>query len=137
MDAATKVFVRFRARDRCEYCHLPQSALAGALQIDHVIAQQHLDFITDDESSLALACDRCNVHKGTNLTSIDPNTQQVVRLFHPREHSWNEHFEFVGPEIRGLTPVGRATVRLLQMNATNRLKLRRWLIATGAFERDG
>jgi len=134
MDVATKTLVRERARNRCEYCHIPQSALDWTLQVDHIIAQQHLDNVTDDVNSLALACDRCNLHKGTNLTSVDPDTLQIVLLFHPRKDSWDEHFALIGAEIFGLTPSGRATVRLMQMNAEHRLELRMWLMTGGRLD---
>jgi hypothetical protein len=41
-----------------------------------------------------------------------------VPLFHPRQHSWDEHFAWnvEGIEIIGLTPTGRATVVALNMN---------------------
>jgi 5-methylcytosine-specific restriction endonuclease McrA len=42
--------VRRRARYRCEYCRLPQSASPGTHQIDHIIAEQHEEltpFISD------------------------------------------------------------------------------------------
>ena len=29
--------------------------------------------------------DRCNLHKGPNLSGVDPDTGQVVRLFDPRD----------------------------------------------------
>lgn len=133
MDAATRILVRDRAGNRCEYCHIPQSALETTLQVDHVIAQQHQTVVTNDSSSLAMACDRCNLHKGTNLTSVDPYTQEIVLLFHPRQDQWDEHFALIGPEIHGLTPSGRATVRLLQMNSEHRLELRHWLLQSGSF----
>ena len=39
-------------------------------------------------------------------------------LFHPRQHSWDEHFVWnvEGTEVIGLTPTGRATVVALNMN---------------------
>jgi len=40
-----------------------------------------------------------------------------VRLFHPRSDDWAEHFELDGARIAGNTPVGRATVQVLSMNA--------------------
>jgi len=77
---------------------------------------------------LALACDRCNAYKGPNLTSIDPETNAVVPLFSPREDIWGDHFVARGGRIYGLTPKGRATVRLLNMNASRRVELREaWL----------
>ena len=44
------------------------------------------------ESNLALACHHCNLHKGPNLTGIDPLTQLVTTLFNPRVDRWDEQF---------------------------------------------
>jgi hypothetical protein len=83
---------------------------------------------TDDPGGLALACDRRNAYKGPNLTSIDPGTRAGVALFNPRVDAWNDHFAHQDGHIVGLTPTGRATVRVLNMNAPRRLELRReWL----------
>ena len=56
---------------------------------------------------------------------------QITGLFHPRIHAWAEHFFFrelkpkVGQiEMTGLTPVGRATVRVLELNEEFRQALR-------------
>ena len=96
--------------------------------VEHIIALQHTDENTDDASRLALACDRCNAYKGTNLTSIDPETGEIVRLFHPRQEVWLDHFRRQRGTIIGITPTGRATVRLLNMNAPRRVELwEEWL----------
>ena len=52
-------------------------------------------------------------------------------LFHPRRDEWSQHFRFEGPYIEGITPTGRATVRLLTLNDARRLELRVELIARG------
>ncbi|MBN1395043.1 MAG: HNH endonuclease [Pirellulales bacterium] len=102
---------------------MPQAAVPFApFHIEHVIARQHGG--DDDPSNLALACDRCNLYKGPNLTSIDPVTHQVVSLFNPRKDSWSDHFRWDKLRIIGKTPTGRATVRLLNMNAKRRLQVR-------------
>lgn len=96
--------------------------------VDHIVAKQHLDEVLDEPQFLCLACNRCNSYKGTNLSSIDPQTNQVVSLYHPREDRWEDHFQIRGGEIFGLTPTGRATVRLLHFNAPQRVELReQWL----------
>ncbi len=45
-------------------------------------------------------------------------------LFNPRQDRWEDHFVFASGELAGVTPVGRATVRLLNMNAEHRVELR-------------
>lgn len=108
-----------------------QEAYDLTFHVEHVIASQHLR--DDSPSNLALACDRCNLHKGTNLSSIDPDTGEQVGLFNPRAQAWDDHFGLVGAEIVGLSPIGRATVRLLNMNSERRLLLRKQLIEEGEF----
>src|SRR5262249_36333394 len=131
IDAATRRLVRARAGNRCEYCRLPQSAIDAAFHVEHVVPRQHRG--GDDESNLALACDRCNLMKGPNLTAVDPVTADVVRVFDPRREIWHEHFELQDATIVGLSPTGRATVELLQFNAPRRRHLRDLLIAAGMF----
>jgi hypothetical protein len=107
----------------------PQYALDQSLQIEHIIARQHHG--SDDSLNLALSWDRCNRKKGPNLSAIDSTTGVVVELFHPRRHAWQEHFEFHGAEIVGLTATGRATVGLLDMNTPYRLQFRANLMSLG------
>ncbi len=123
MDAALRQWVRDRANNQCEYCGLQQRQAPFALfHVDHIVARQHGG--TDAPENLALACHRCNRHKGPNLTSIDPDSNQIIRLFNPRRDVWHEHFALQGPLIIGLTAVGRATVHVLAMNAPDRIQLR-------------
>ena len=98
--------VRARARNHCEYCLLPETFLV-AHEPDHVIATQHRDPTTME--NLALACFDCNRQKGPNISSVDPDTQEVVQLFNPRRDAWSDHFSLNGARIVGVTPAGRAT----------------------------
>jgi len=132
MDAALRNFVRRRAQHRCEFCRLHETHSPIAFQVEHVIAKKHGG--NDDPGNLALACDRCNLHKGTDLTAIDADTNAIVRLFDPRAQSWHDHFVFDDAFIIGLTPSGRATVRLLNMNAPRRLRLRGALLERGELD---
>lgn len=132
MDTATSALVRQRAGNRCEYCRLHQAAIVPRLHIEHVIARQHHG--ADDPSNLCLACDRCNLHKGPNLTGVDQQTQEIVPLFHPRRDVWSEHFQLRGARIIGRTSKGQVTVDLLQMNSIKRVVLRKHLLAEGKFE---
>ena len=126
IDAATRRLVRERASNRCEYCGLSQAQQSfPAFHIDHIIAQQHGG--TDDPANLALSCYHCNLHKGANLTGLDPQTGALVALFHPRRDVWEAHFALRDALIVGLTPTGRTTVRVLAMNAADRVQVRQAL----------
>ena len=123
MDTSTRALVRERAGNRCEYCQLHQddSPLA-VLHVEHIIPKKHGG--SDDLDNLALACIDCNLHKGPNLTGIDPETNEVIELFHPRHHRWEDHFAWEGIYIIGKTAIGRTTIRVLDMNADDQLGLR-------------
>jgi hypothetical protein len=132
MDTTLRDFVRQRAGNRCEYCRLHQRHTpVFTFHIEHIRAKQHGG--TDDPLNLALACNRCNRAKGPNLSSVDPITGQLVRLFNPREDTWEVHFAFQDATIVGRTPEGRATVELLKMNESKRVRTRATLIARGQF----
>jgi hypothetical protein len=90
--------------------------------IEHIIPQQHGG--PEDESNLALACPDCNLKKGPNLTGIEPDTGEIVRLFHPRRDKWDDHFAYDAERIVGKTPVGRTTAWLFAMNDSERLRVR-------------
>lgn len=107
MNADLRDLVRRRAGDRCEYCHIPQEATPLiTFHVEHIVARQHEEMTEDDPSRLALSCDRCNAYKGPNLTSIDPESGDIVALFHPRQEAWRDHFLFHGGKIVGLTATG-------------------------------
>jgi len=130
MDASTKRMVRVRANNRCEYCRLPQAAQPYVtFHIEHIVPRKHKG--SDDPSNLALACERCNASKGTDLAGIDIETGEVERLFDPRTQEWTDHFEFNGAYIAGKTPAGRATVAVLGMNEYRRVLLRAELLEPG------
>ncbi len=129
MEAAAREFVRQRAGDHGEYCLLRQEHSRLTHHVEHIVAQQHSG--SDDSDNLALACHRCNLHKGPHLTGIDPSTGEVVPLFHPRRDRWAEHFLLRGVYMEGITAVGRATVQVLAMNDARRLELRAELLLRG------
>ena len=131
MDAATRAFVRERAQRRCEYCRLPDEADEWPFHVEHIVARQHGGM--DDHENLCWACSRCNLHKGPNLVSVDPETRRQAPLFNPRNQIWPDHFVLRNARIVGQTEIGRATVRLLEMNSLRRVELRRELISQNLF----
>ena len=129
-DNALRLLVRRRAGNVCEYCRLPQaSSRIIRFHIEHIIARQHGG--ESEPDNLALACSCCNFHKGPNIAAIDPDSGQLVPLFHPRQHGWSEHFAWDGTVVVGLTPIGRATVELLAMNSWERVEVRENLLSLG------
>lgn len=129
--AAMRRAIREQARERCEYCLIHNDDTYMPHEIDHIIAQKHGGETSPD--NLCLSCADCNRHKGSDLASLDPQTGEPVLLFHPRRDRWEDHFQLDGIRIEGLTPTGRATARLLQMNTTDRLLERAALIEMGRY----
>jgi hypothetical protein len=120
--------IALRAGGRCEYCHAPESAFNLAFEVEHIFPSVHGG--SDAEENLALSCHACNAHKSMRVDGIDPDDETVVRLFHPRQDNWDQHF-FVDTEtafVHGLTPTGRATVAGLNMNSVvQRTARRQWM----------
>ena len=114
-----------RAGHRCEYCFIHENDAGFPHQIDHVVSRKHGGASTFD--NLAYACILCNRYKGSDVASINPKTGEAVRLFHPRHNRWADHFRFDAHFIEPLTDAGSATVRLLRLNAAERLAERRLL----------
>ena len=120
-----------RAKSKCEYCRMPQQYDLLTFQVDHLIARKHHG--TDDLENLALACYACNNHKGPNLAGMDSETSAVVRLFHPRQDLWGDHFRWQDAVLVGRTSIGRVTIDVLAINLPHRLRLRQMLILEGVF----
>jgi hypothetical protein len=97
--------------------------------VEHIVAKQHGD--SDDPNNLALACHRCNLHKGPNLPGLDSQTGQVTPLFHPRKDRWSGHFVFNGPRIEGISMTGRVAAQVLSMNDARRIEVMQDILEYG------
>jgi HNH endonuclease len=117
--------VQSRAFGRCEYCLLAQADAGLPHEIDHVISRKHGG--TGDPENLAFACYLCNRYKGSDIASIHPGNGELVRLFHPRQDRWPEHFRILGPILDPLTDIGIGTSQLLRLNVTDRVAERQLL----------
>jgi hypothetical protein len=123
--------VRERANGRCEYCAFPQEFAELPFEVDHVVARKHRGATNAD--NLALTCFYCNSYKGPNIAGVDPVTGATTPLFQPRRDGWSEHFRWNGPELVGLTAVGRTTIDVLRINHPDALAVRTSLIDEGVF----
>ena len=103
-----------RAHNCCEYCLIPQDSKLFTFEVDHIIAEKHRG--TTQKDNLCLSCLDCNRHKGSDFASFDVDTAAIALLYNPRRDRWVDHFRFENALIRPLTPTGRVTLFLLQIN---------------------
>ncbi len=120
-----------RAGGCCEYCHLGHEDTFLPHEVDHIIAEKHRG--KTDEDNLCLSCYDCNRFKGSDIASVDPETDKVVPLYHPRRDVWREHFRQNGPWIEPLTAEGRVTVELLHINDPEQIEKREALLEMGRY----
>jgi hypothetical protein len=129
--AQQKKVVAERANGCCEYCRSQVRFAIQPFSIEHIIPRSAGGETVLD--NLALSCQGCNNHKYNKIEGRDPVSGELVPLYHPRKQRWSEHFAWNGEFTRiiGLTPTGRSTVEVLQLNREGVVNLRRVLYAMG------
>ncbi len=115
----------------CAYCRTDESLTVSTFEFEHIIPRS-----AGGESifeNLCLACPSCNRYKAYRQTAFDEVTQREIRLFHPHQQLWSEHFAWNENSnyIIGLTPVGRATVSVLKMNRSQMTRVRKMWVTMG------
>ncbi len=120
-----------RAKSCCEYCYSQSRFAMQSFSIEHILPTSKGGLSV--ESNLALSCQGCNNHKYNKTEGRDPISGQLAALFHPRHHTWTDHFVWNEDYslIIGITPIGRATVETLQLNRDGLINLRRVLYQMG------
>jgi hypothetical protein len=118
-----------RSHDCCEYCLQPEIFSFSPHEVDHVIAEKHNGKTVED--NLALACKLCNTFKGSDIASVDPETQITTPLYHPRRDRWSDHFQLQDAELIALTAIARTTIWLLKLNRSDRIQERLLWLASG------
>lgn len=64
---------------------MPQALDIQPFQLDHIRAQKHLGQTT--VANLALSCLPCNSYKGANVAGYDPESDELLPLFNPRQEN--------------------------------------------------
>ena len=122
------LLVSERAQGCCEYCICQERYGPDAFTDEHITPRAAGGKSNAD--NLARACQRCNNFKYDKTQALDPLTQTLVPLFHPRQHDWHEHFVWNDDYtlVIGLTPIGRATVAALNLNREGVVNQRKLLL---------
>lgn len=110
---AVREKVEERAGGYCEYCKFLRKQSPDPFVYEHIIPLVLGG--TNDLENLAHACIGCNNLKHAFINPIDPETNEIVALFHPRKEKWSDHFTWSEDALRiiGLTATGRATIAKL------------------------
>jgi hypothetical protein len=114
--------VEERAQQRCEYCRMHQALQGATFHVEHIVPSSQGG--PSDVDNLAWACPSCNLHKSDRTSVPDPDSNQMVPLFHPRNQRWPDHFQWEGYRVQGRTVIGRATAFSLDFNHPRRLLIR-------------
>ena len=127
--ASLRQQVRERFNFICAYCQTAESLATVTFEIEHIVPLS-----TGGQTllnNLCLACPTCNRFKGIRQEATDSLTNEVIQLFHPNQHHWNEHFAWSEnfTEIIGLTSTGRVTIALLKMNRPQLVRLRKMWVS--------
>lgn len=131
INRATRRRVERRANNVCEYCLIAEADTYFGCQVEHIISRKHGD--SSELDNLALACAFCNNYKGSDIATLIPETDELVRFYHPRTMRWRENFRLNRVFIEPLTPIGEATVRILQMNHDDQIAERQVLSRRGLY----
>ena len=108
-----------QANSCCEYCLQSNDFSFHPHQIDHIISLKHEGETEFD--NLAYACFPCNNAKGSDIGTIILPNKNFVRLFNPRTDNWYEHFEMENGVIYDKTDIGKATIKVLNLNEIERI----------------
>ncbi len=82
MDSATRIRVRNRAGDVCEYCQLPQGPFPFSLfHIEHIVPRKHGGATLDDNLCLACLFGLTAIGRVT-VRVLDMNDPERVELRH-------------------------------------------------------
>ncbi len=131
ISSETRQVVSTLANNTCEYCLITEEDAYFRFQVEHIISRKHGG--SSELENLALACVFCNRYKGSDIASLIPETNKLIRFYNPRVDRWNEHFRLNGVVIEPLTEIGEATVRILQMNHDDQILERQVLSRRGRY----
>ena len=90
--AAIRRIVAARAKGYCEYCRCSECFATESFTLEQI--QPRTKGGETTLNNLAWSCLGCNSHKHTKTTAIDPATGASIRLFNPRQQSWNDRFQW-------------------------------------------
>ncbi|MFN3193917.1 MAG: HNH endonuclease [Aureliella sp.] len=114
----------------CAYCKTAESLTVSTFEIEHIVPVSRGGTTSFD--NLCLACPSCNRFK-SDRTHFHSTEGEELRLFHPQQDVWSEHFDWSvdGTLIVGLSAIATATIELLRMNRERLIEVRSLWVDAG------
>lgn len=115
----------------CAYCRTAENLTVAIFEFEHITPRSAGGETVFE--NICFSCPTCNRYKADRTNATDPDTQEVVALFHPHQDKWQDHFTWNegSTEIIGLSATGRATIAALRMNRRQLIRVRRMWAAMG------
>ncbi|WP_375494043.1 HNH endonuclease [uncultured Nostoc sp.] len=82
--------IRDRFANCCAYCRTAEALTVTTFEFEHITPRSAGGETVLE--NLCLSCPSCNRYKAQRQQASDPNTEEVVSLFHPQFQVWSEHF---------------------------------------------
>lgn len=131
-----RYFYLHEQKKTCFYCKQYIFSKNGLhWQVEHILPKALFPQFLLDPQNLIVACPDCNGPKGNQNTHVDglsackqkiyPRTSGRFTIIHPFFDSYEEHIDIVPANhcdyphhyfLRGLTPKGKATVKMCDLN---------------------
>lgn len=113
---AEKEQLAIRANRCCGYCFSQADFYPDPFCMEHIFPL--VKGGANDLANIAYSCTGCNVRKAAKIESKDIVTHKLTPLYNPRVDNWRDHFQWSEDFliIIGVSPKGRATVGLLDLN---------------------
>lgn len=116
-------FLGPRQQRLCAFCRTPMQGGNYPYEIEHIVPKSlHTKWLFDPQN-FCLACRRCNGHKLTKETLVDPNSTEYPQdgtgfnIIHPYHDTYSEHIDLVeGLFYSGLTPKGINTITICNLS---------------------
>ncbi|MGM0217660.1 HNH endonuclease [Enterococcus sp. AZ126] len=112
---------------KCVYCEAPLEVPGVYMEVDHFFPKSIYEDKVVEWDNLLPSCKTCNIKKGNH----DPKTEKIID---PTIDIPNEHLEMKNFRLIGKDSVGKATIKILNLNNLDRNVLRRFELGNTLIE---
>lgn len=106
--------LRKSSSNKCAYCETDVSVKAQYMEVEHYYCQHHFSDLVVDWDNLLPSCKRCNNAKSDHNVAVEP-------LINPYFQNPADHIEVQGYSLVGKDSRGKAAVKVIHLNDSDRL----------------